>query len=67
MAGVPAFQQAGSYSSYPVPGAGRVNAAKEGTHTAFMVWVIVIGIVIPVALLGGLKMSGFSFVFKGRG
>ncbi len=66
MAGVPAFQQTAAYGSYPAPGA-SVNAAKQGTHTAFMVWVIVIGIIIPIAILGGLKMGGFSFVFKGRG
>lgn len=40
---------------------------KDGSHTAFLVWVVVLGILLPVAILGGLKMGGFSFVFKGRG
>jgi hypothetical protein len=43
------------------------NASKQGTHTAFLVWVVVLGIVLPLAILGGLKMGGFSFVFRGRG
>ena len=36
------------------------------SHTSFIVWLALIGVVLPVAILGGLKMGGFSFVFKGR-
>lgn len=38
----------------------------EQTHTAFLVWVVLLGIVLPAVILGGLKMGGFSFVFRGR-
>ena len=56
------------YGSYAAPGAGQVNtASKTGSHTAFLVWVVLIGVVLPIFILGGLKMGGFSFVFKGRG
>lgn len=44
-----------------------VNARQgEQTHTMFLVWVVILGVVLPVAILGGLKMGGFSFVFRGR-
>lgn len=36
------------------------------THTGFIVWLVVIGLVIPAAILGGLRLGGFSFVFKHR-
>jgi hypothetical protein len=32
----------------------------------FLVWVLIIGVVLPAFILGGLKVSGFSFVFRGR-
>lgn len=32
----------------------------------FWVWLIVIGVVIPAFILGGLKAGGFQFVFKRR-
>lgn len=64
MPGQPAFPVAGSYSSNPAPGARPV--AGGASSTAFIVWVIVIGLVLPVAILGGLRIGGWSFVFKGR-
>ena len=44
------------------------NANTNGapSHTSFIVWVVLVGVVLPVVILGGLKMGGFSFVFKGR-
>jgi hypothetical protein len=36
------------------------------TSTAFLVWVVIIGVLIPAAILGGLNLYGFQFVFKSR-
>jgi hypothetical protein len=33
---------------------------------AFIVWVVILGIVLPAVILGGLQVGGFKFVFKGR-
>lgn len=41
-------------------------AASFPRNLTFFVWVAVIGVVIPGFLLGGLKVGGFQFVFKGR-
>lgn len=35
------------------------------SHTSFVIWLLVY-VVIAVAILGGLKVGGFSFVFKTR-
>ena len=45
-----------------------MGSTKNGgaSHTSFIVWMVLLGVVLPVAILGGLKMGGFSFVFKGR-
>jgi len=61
----------------PFPGAfgdmssqGQVMSANAATstvsHTSFLIWLIVIGVVIPVAIIGGLQLGGFSFVFRHR-
>lgn len=57
---------AGSYSGYDVPGA---QPAKSGqpTQMAFLIWVVLLGVVLPVIILGGLNVGGFKFVFRGRG
>lgn len=66
--GAPTFNIAPAYGGNAAPGASVTPAGvKDGTHTAFLVWVVLIGVVLPIAILGGLKMGGFSFVFKGRG
>lgn len=68
MPGVPTYTVGPAYGGNAAPGASVTPAGtKDATHTAFLVWVVLIGIVIPIAILGGLKMGGFSFVFKGRG
>jgi len=30
----------------------------------FFVWVAIIGIVVPILLIGGLRIGGFQFVFR---
>lgn len=64
MPGQPAFNTAGAYSGYAAPGAAA--SRNGGSHTAFIVWVVILGIILPMAILGGLKVGGFSFVFRGR-
>lgn len=64
MPGQPTFSTAGSYSGYDVPGV----TASHGTpqHLSFIVWVILLGVVLPAVIIGGLQVGGFKFVFKGR-
>jgi len=54
-------------------GAGRIASAaaplsKLGfpSNLSFFVWLVVIGIVIPGLIVGGLKAGRFQFVFRGR-
>lgn len=53
-------------------GASRIAAAAAPLNVgfpqnlSFFLWLIVIGVLIPVAIIGGLKVGGFQFVFKGR-
>lgn len=63
MPGQPTFNVAQAYSGHAAPGAGGVGAPS---NTAFIIWVVLIGVVLPALILGGLKVGGFSFVFKGR-
>jgi len=42
------------------------GAVQPGSHTSFLVWLVVIGVLIPVAIMGGLQLGGFSFVFRHR-
>ena len=69
MPGTPVFSVSAPSGDYiPVPGvAVGPNRVGAGSHTAFLVWVVLLGVVLPIAILGGLKMGGFSFVFRGRG
>jgi len=64
MAGTQLFGSSDNYGSYVPPVGGNMPAG--GSHTAFLVWLIVIGIVLPVIILGSLKVGGWSFVFRGR-
>ena len=60
------------YGSGPDPYGGAVShtataSPRQGqSHMAFLFWLVVLGVVLPVAILGGLKVGGFSFVFRGR-
>ena len=54
-------------------GAGRVAAAAAPLsrlgfpdNLSFFIWLVVIGVVIPGLLIGGLKAGRFQFVFRGR-
>jgi hypothetical protein len=68
--GDPAFYMAPGIFAGGSPGGvtasanGVVNAGS--THWGFIFWLVLLGVVIPVAILGGLQIGGFSFVFRHR-
>ena len=62
--GQPTFATANSYSGYDVPGVAATTGS--GSHTAFIIWVVLLGIVLPAAILGGLQINGYKFLFRGR-
>lgn len=51
-----------------VGGANRIHAAavKPTNDLHFFVWVGIVGILIPLLIIGGLNFGGFQFVFKHR-
>lgn len=59
MPGWPSLTEAdfGASFGYAAP------VAEGPSHTAFIVWLLVIAIA-AVAILGGLSAGGFSFLFK---
>ena len=58
--------------------AGEGGAARVAAHSAplssvgfpsnlsFFVWLLIVGLVIPGIIIGGLKAGRFQFVFRGR-
>ena len=71
MPGAPFLFNAASYQGVPLEGVNasmldnaQTNAAAGPTHTRFVIWLAIIGIILPVAIIGGLKVGGFQFVFK---
>lgn len=49
-------------------GAARVSATATArpSDLTFFFWLAIIGIVLPLLIIGGLKVGGFQFVFKHR-
>jgi hypothetical protein len=49
-------------------GAQRIQTSQvhSGSDISFFVWVGIIGILLPLLVIGGLKVGGFQFVFKHR-
>lgn len=45
---------------------GLVTTNGQATHTGFILWLAIIGVVLPILIIGGLRLGGFSFVFKHR-
>lgn len=62
MAGYPYMAEHSYGAAY-----GYSMAVDDGgsSHTSFIVWLIVFAVV-AIAILGGLKVGGFSFVFRTR-
>ncbi len=67
MPGSPFFAQQEVQQTVGVPqGANGALQSGGGDHLTFIVWLIVLGLVVPVMILGGLRVGGFQFVFKSR-
>jgi hypothetical protein len=68
MPGSPVFHgQPTSTAAQGVGGANRVStSASVGgvSDMNFFIWVGIIGIVVPLLLIGGLRFGGFQFVFR---
>lgn len=66
MPGAPFLQVEPSYQGSTSEGVPAANPDAAGSHTAFLLWLVVIGVVLPALVLGGLRAGGFQFVFKRR-
>lgn len=54
-----------------VPGQGMPDATAAGlpagpSALGVIVWLAIIGVVVPAFILGGLKVAGLQFVFRAR-
>jgi len=66
MPGQPFLYTSDSYQGVAGEGVPAANPSAAGSHTMFLVWLVVIGVVVPALILGGLRAGGFQFVFKRR-
>lgn len=68
MPGTPLLFVTDSYQGVQGEGvpASSPGAPASGLGWSFWLWLIVIGVVIPVSILGGLRAGGYQFVFKRR-
>jgi hypothetical protein len=66
MPGQPFLYTSDSYQGVAGEGVPAANPAATGSHTAFLIWLVVLGVVVPALILGGLRAGGFQFVFKRR-
>lgn len=69
MPGSPVFHgTATSSAPQGMGGAARVQTQQthSGSDISFFVWLGIIGILLPLLVIGGLKVGGFQFVFKHR-
>lgn len=70
MPGAPVFH--GTAPTVPTAqgmgGSARIQTEPtvRGNDVSFFVWVFIIGILLPLLVIGGLKVGGFQFVFKHR-
>lgn len=64
MPGAPFLQISDSYQGDVV--AGPSSTAAAGSHTAFLVWLVILGVILPALVLGGLRAGGFQFVYRRR-
>ena len=54
---------------YPPSGGAAPMSGPSGGQSlgfGFTFWLVLIGVALPVFILGGLQFGGFSFVFKHR-
>lgn len=66
MPGVPFMHSQPTFQG--VEGQGMPAAAPDaiGSHLVFIFWLILLGVIVPAAIMGGLRMGGFQFIFKSR-
>jgi hypothetical protein len=55
-----------SYAQQPLDAGRPATPEAAGSTTTFIVWLIVLGVLLPALVLGGLRAGGFQFVFKRR-
>lgn len=68
MPGLPVYHQVGvttGATNAPNQSGGSVNGTT-GSHARFVIWLIVLGVIIPGIVLGTLDFAGWRFVFKHR-
>ncbi len=66
MPGDPTAFLTGSPGLVASPASNPAQVSSGASHWGFIFWLVVLGVVIPVAILGGLQIGGFSFVFRHR-
>lgn len=66
MPGAPFLQMEPSYQGVTGEGAPTGGGLPAGSHLKFLLWLVIIGVVIPAFILGGLRAGGFQFVFRKR-
>ena len=68
MPGMPFLTQADTYQGVQGEGVPAAYGAKGsgGVGWSFFIWLVVIGVVLPVVVLGSLRAGGFQFVFRRR-
>lgn len=62
MPGMPPYFVPGA----PVQSSTRIDEPSTGSHFGFIFWLVLLGVVLPALILGGLQVGGFSFVFRHR-
>lgn len=67
MPGVPLLNITDSYQGVAGEGTGMLAPpAGAQSHGQFILWLIVLGVIVPAVILGGLRAGGFQFVFRRR-
>lgn len=66
MPGVPFLTVADSYQGVQGEGVPMQSGGGSALGWGFYIWLIVIGVVIPVAILGSLRAGGLQFAFRRR-
>ncbi len=65
MLGVPSGIPSAAAQQQPTTAATRRGDAQIPT-AGFLIWVVLLGVVVPAIVLGGLHAGRFRFVFLGR-
>ena len=66
MPGNPFMHQVPSFQDVRGEGAPPASPGALGNHLLFIFWLVVLGVIIPAAILGGLRFAGFQFIFRSR-